>query len=75
VVDSVEVPPPPPAPGDTPPEPVEKVVARVRPALDYVKPSLLLLAPDCGLMTISRELAMAKAALLVQAARKLRQTL
>jgi 5-methyltetrahydropteroyltriglutamate--homocysteine methyltransferase len=62
-------------PGDTPPEPVEKVVARVRPALDHVKPSRLLLAPDCGLMTIGRELAMAKAALLVQAARELRQTL
>ena len=62
-------------PGDTPPEPVEKVVARVRPALDYIKPSRLLLAPDCGLMTIGRELAMAKAKLLVQAAHKLRQTL
>ena len=62
-------------PGDTPPEPVEKVVARARPALAYVKPSRLLLAPDCGLMTIGRELALAKAALLVQAAQELRRTL
>ncbi|HEY2987094.1 MAG TPA: 5-methyltetrahydropteroyltriglutamate--homocysteine methyltransferase [Candidatus Binatia bacterium] len=59
-------------PGDTPPEPLEKVVARVRGALDYVEPERLLLAPDCGLMTISRELALAKSRLLVEAARELR---
>ena len=62
-------------PGDAPPEPLEKVVARVRAALDYVEPSRLLLAPDCGLMTISRDLALAKARLLVQAASELRQNL
>ena len=62
-------------PGDTPPEPMEKIVARVRAALDYVEPSRLLLAPDCGLMTIGRELALAKARLLVQAASELRKTL
>ena len=62
-------------PGDTPPEPPEKVVARVRAALDYVEPERLLLAPDCGLMTISRELALAKARLLVQTASELRRNL
>ena len=62
-------------PGDTPPEPREKVVARVHAALAHVEPSRLLLAPDCGLMTINRELALAKARLLVEAARELRQNL
>jgi methionine synthase II (cobalamin-independent) len=35
----------------------------------------LWLAPDCGLMTISRELANAKAKLLVEVAREVRKTL
>jgi 5-methyltetrahydropteroyltriglutamate--homocysteine methyltransferase len=50
------------------------VVARVREALKYIEPKNLLLAPDCGLMTISRELANAKARLLVDAAGELRRT-
>jgi 5-methyltetrahydropteroyltriglutamate--homocysteine methyltransferase len=62
-------------PGDTPPEPLENVVARARAALNYVEPQRLLLAPDCGLMTISRDLALAKARLLVDAARELRRNL
>jgi 5-methyltetrahydropteroyltriglutamate--homocysteine methyltransferase len=62
-------------PGDTPPEPLEKVVARARAALDYVEPSRLLLAPDCGLMTIRRDLALAKARLLVETASELRRCL
>jgi 5-methyltetrahydropteroyltriglutamate--homocysteine methyltransferase len=62
-------------PGDTPPEPLAKVVARARAALDYVAPQRLLLAPDCGLMTIRRDLALAKARLLVDAARDLRRDL
>lgn len=62
-------------PGDTPPEPLEKVVARVRAALDHVEPERLLLAPDCGLMTIDRELALEKARLLVQTASELRRKL
>jgi 5-methyltetrahydropteroyltriglutamate--homocysteine methyltransferase len=62
-------------PGDTPPEPLEKVVARAGAALDHVEPERLLLAPDCGLMTVSRELALEKARLLVQTAGELRKTL
>ncbi|HEY3303821.1 MAG TPA: 5-methyltetrahydropteroyltriglutamate--homocysteine methyltransferase [Candidatus Binatia bacterium] len=62
-------------PGDTPPEPLEKVVARVGAALDYIEPERLLLAPDCGLMTVSRELALEKARLLVQTASELRRSL
>ncbi len=59
-------------PGDTPPEPLEKVVSLARRALDYVEPERLLLAPDCGLMTIERDLALAKCRLLAAAARELR---
>ena len=51
------------------------MVRRVRAALEHVEPVRLLLAPDCGLMTISRELAWAKAQLLVDAAREVRRTL
>ena len=59
-------------PGDSPPEPVDVVVAHARAALAHVDPARLLLAPDCGLMTISRDLARAKAQLLVDAARAVR---
>jgi 5-methyltetrahydropteroyltriglutamate--homocysteine methyltransferase len=62
-------------PSDTPVPPMASVVARVREALKYIEPRNLLLAPDCGLMTISRELANAKARLLVDVAQELRRTL
>ena len=62
-------------PSDTPVPPLTSVVERVRVALKYIEPKNLLLAPDCGLMTISRELANAKGRLLVDAARELRRTL
>jgi 5-methyltetrahydropteroyltriglutamate--homocysteine methyltransferase len=60
-------------PGDAPAPAVEEVVGHVRAALKYIDPANLLLAPDCGLMTISRDLARAKTRLLVGAARQLRQ--
>ncbi len=59
-------------PGDTPPEPLDLVVSRIRGALRYVAPEQLLIAPDCGLMTISRELARQKSELLVAAAAEVR---
>ena len=62
-------------PSDVPVPPVETVVSRVRQALRYLDPERLLLAPDCGLMTVSRELAFAKARLLAAAAAELRRTL
>jgi 5-methyltetrahydropteroyltriglutamate--homocysteine methyltransferase len=62
-------------PSDTPVPPVAKVVDRVRTALKYIEPQNLWLAPDCGLMTISRELANAKAKLLVEVAKEVRKTL
>jgi 5-methyltetrahydropteroyltriglutamate--homocysteine methyltransferase len=62
-------------PSDTPVPSLTSVVARVREALKYIEPKNLLLAPDCGLMTISRDLANAKARLLVDAARELRKSI
>lgn len=62
-------------PGEVGPEPVDLVVERIRAALRYVDPERLLVAPDCGLVTISRELARAKAALLVAAAHEVRRAL
>lgn len=62
-------------PGDTPVPPVAAIVKLVEQALNYIAPDKLLLAPDCGLMTISPELAAAKARALVDAARKLRRGL
>ena len=44
-------------PGDTPAPSVDWVKQRVRQALRYLDPQRLLLAPDCGLMTISRPFA------------------
>jgi 5-methyltetrahydropteroyltriglutamate--homocysteine methyltransferase len=62
-------------PGDTPVPPIGGVVERVRIALRYIEPKNLLLAPDCGLMTISRELANAKARLLAAVAAEIRKDL
>jgi 5-methyltetrahydropteroyltriglutamate--homocysteine methyltransferase len=55
-------------PGDTPPELLDVVIGRVMEVLRYVEPANLLIAPDCGLMTLTRDLARQKAALLVAAA-------
>jgi 5-methyltetrahydropteroyltriglutamate--homocysteine methyltransferase len=62
-------------PGNAPVPPMASIVERVRTALKTIDPSHLLLAPDCGLMTISRELANAKARLLVEVASQVRKTL
>jgi 5-methyltetrahydropteroyltriglutamate--homocysteine methyltransferase len=60
-------------PSDAPVPPVAQVIERVRAALKVVEPNNLLLAPDCGLMTITRDLADAKARLLVEVAREVRK--
>ena len=62
-------------PGDSPLETVDEVVRRVRAALEHVEPARMILAPDCGLMTVSRELARAKAGLLVDIAHQIRGSL
>jgi 5-methyltetrahydropteroyltriglutamate--homocysteine methyltransferase len=62
-------------PSDSPVPPLAQVVERVRIALKYIEARNLWLAPDCGLMTISRGLADAKVTLLVDVAREVRKTL
>ncbi len=60
-------------PGNTPPPAVEDVKALVRRALKHVDPRHLMLAPDCGLVTLSRALARQKLEVMVQAANELRR--
>ena len=62
-------------PGDSPVPTVPMVVERVKTALKFVDPTNFLLAPDCGLMTTSRELANAKARLLVEVAQEVRRSI
>jgi 5-methyltetrahydropteroyltriglutamate--homocysteine methyltransferase len=62
-------------PGDSPVPTVDAVVRRVGEALDVLDPRQVWLAPDCGLMTISRELARDKLAVMVEAAKRLRTTI
>jgi 5-methyltetrahydropteroyltriglutamate--homocysteine methyltransferase len=59
-------------PGNTPAPTVDEVKRRVGAALEHLDPARVLLAPDCGLMTISRALARAKLEVMVAAARALR---
>jgi 5-methyltetrahydropteroyltriglutamate--homocysteine methyltransferase len=62
-------------PGNTPAPSVDTVKERVRQALRYLDPERVLLAPDCGLMTISRVLAHEKLRVMVEAAGQLRREL
>jgi 5-methyltetrahydropteroyltriglutamate--homocysteine methyltransferase len=59
-------------PGDSPVPTVDAVERRIGEVLDVLDPAQIWLAPDCGLMTISRELATAKLAVMVAAAKRLR---
>jgi 5-methyltetrahydropteroyltriglutamate--homocysteine methyltransferase len=62
-------------PGDSPAPTVEAVERRVADALECLDPQQVWLAPDCGLMTISRALAHEKLRVMVDAARRLRARL
>jgi 5-methyltetrahydropteroyltriglutamate--homocysteine methyltransferase len=62
-------------PGDSPAPTVDAVERRVAGVLECVDPTQVWLAPDCGLMTISRELANQKLATMVEAAKRLRATI
>jgi 5-methyltetrahydropteroyltriglutamate--homocysteine methyltransferase len=59
-------------PGDSPVPEVEAVERRIGEVLEILDPGQVWLAPDCGLMTISRELAHNKLAVMVEAAKRLR---
>jgi 5-methyltetrahydropteroyltriglutamate--homocysteine methyltransferase len=62
-------------PGDSPVPTVDAVERRVAQALQWLDPSQVWLAPDCGLMTIGRDLAHQKLKVMVAAARLLREKL
>ncbi len=62
-------------PGASPVPSVDSVKRRIEGVLKHLKPSQLWLSPDCGLMTISRQLAVAKLGVMVEAAKALRKGL
>jgi 5-methyltetrahydropteroyltriglutamate--homocysteine methyltransferase len=62
-------------PGDSPAPTADAIERRVADALDHIDPRQVWLAPDCGLMTISRPLAQEKLRVMVEAARRLRAKL
>jgi 5-methyltetrahydropteroyltriglutamate--homocysteine methyltransferase len=53
----------------------EIVARRIRSALQYVEPERLILAPDCGMKYLPREVAFGKLCALVEGARIVRQEL
>lgn len=62
-------------PGDSPAPKVDAVERRIGDLLDVLAPTQVWLAPDCGLMTIGRDLARQKLAVMVAAAKRLRATI
>jgi 5-methyltetrahydropteroyltriglutamate--homocysteine methyltransferase len=50
----------------------ETIVARITRALPYVEPANVILAPDCGMKYLPREVALGKLTSMVEAARRLR---
>jgi 5-methyltetrahydropteroyltriglutamate--homocysteine methyltransferase len=61
------------APGDV--EKPEEVAARIRRALPYVDPERLVIAPDCGMKYLPREVALAKMRAMVAGAKIVREEL
>jgi 5-methyltetrahydropteroyltriglutamate--homocysteine methyltransferase len=61
--------------GDMEVETPEAVAGRVRSALQYVEPERLILAPDCGMKYLPREVAFGKLCALVGGVRIVRQEL
>ena len=51
----------------------EVIAERMRRALKHVKPEQVILAPDCGMKYLPRDVAQGKLASMVQAARMLRR--
>ena len=51
------------------------VAARIKRALPYVRKEDIILAPDCGMKYLPREVAFGKLQAMVEAARRLRQEL
>ncbi len=61
--------------GDMEVETAEIVAGRIRSALQYVEPERLILAPDCGMKYLPREVAFGKLCALAEGARIVRQEL
>lgn len=61
--------------GDMEVETPEVVAQRIRSALRYVEPERLILAPDCGMKYLPREVAFGKLCALVEGARIVRESL
>jgi 5-methyltetrahydropteroyltriglutamate--homocysteine methyltransferase len=61
--------------GDPAVEPPDAVAARIRRALDHVEPDRVILAPDCGMKYLPREVAFGKLRSMVAAAEMLRAEL
>ena len=61
--------------GDREVETPETVAGRIRAALQYVEPERLILAPDCGMKYLPREVAFGKLNSLVEGVRIVRQEL
>jgi len=61
--------------GDMEVETPEIVAGRIRSALEYIEPERLILAPDCGMKYLPREVAFGKLCALVKGARIVRQEL
>ena len=59
-------------PGNSPAPTVDQVKRRVAGVLEHLPAEQVWLAPDCGLMTISRDLAVAKLKVMIEAAKALR---
>jgi 5-methyltetrahydropteroyltriglutamate--homocysteine methyltransferase len=57
---------------DTQVETPEQVVQRIERALEFVKPENVMLAPDCGMKYLPRDVAFGKLQAMVEAARRLR---
>jgi 5-methyltetrahydropteroyltriglutamate--homocysteine methyltransferase len=53
----------------------EIVAGRIRSALEYIEPERLILAPDCGMKYLPREVAFGKLSSLVEGTRMVRQEL
>jgi 5-methyltetrahydropteroyltriglutamate--homocysteine methyltransferase len=62
-------------PGDAPAPNVDSIERRVGDVLEWLDPRKVWLAPDCGLMTISRALAHDKLRVMVEAAKRMRAKL
>jgi len=61
--------------GDMEVETPELVAGRIRAALEYIEPERLILAPDCGMKYLPREVAFGKLCALVEGTRIVRQEL